>query len=1389
LSEPYELNVKNNDFVFSAGDNATAEDCSRSYTLHGTMPEGAKGTWSGSNVTFDNANNSNATVSGLSNSVDGNTLRWTVTYNGCEKHKDVVIYSNDVDEPVIYTKSQSVCKSSVSLNANTPVIGNGHWEYEPATITINEGKTSTDAEITVSNLPENSNATFVWVIEKKADNGNVLCSKRSDVVTLSNRSYSAVIKSSDKVVCQDYATDIVSEDVVNKYNAKGWWTADNSQVTFSSTDANAISSSSFKVNVYNLPNGTPVTLTWHVQGGDCPEKTNTVKVTNEQVTVAENKEIYICNTEANLEAELPDAGWKAQGKWSCTQGNNISGLTYDNQTNYETTVSGIGAGDYTFSWTLESPSRKNDPDHKKGCAATQEIIVHPVGFTVYADNSFDKITVDVLSGKKTHEVCGAKGSITAKTPYSEGSGYWTRPSTVTYTSESTSNVLKYDLGTQTRATFVWHDNNGHCTPSDEITIVNIAPVVDKPEPFYTCDGEVTLIATDPAPNTGVWSKSESLQRGNFSGVLNQSTATYVFADVTEDATTATVKWTVTSQDGGCSTSVEVDVINNKYTPTIEVSEEVCAKETTVIGYMPEEGFTGTWSAVTSKDKITFDSPNASSTVVRGLQLGANTIRWTVLNNNGESCTENYKDVVINNIQPGVAYIKTNEGKETVETCNGKQELKASKLAEGVVGRWFSNREGGFKDGNSTATDVEISGLSKGNNILTWRIYREGHELDCASEDQITVVNNEVDLGKEPADAYTCSGSYTLAAEDPQILNPNGEDKAMGYWRTVSGNATIDNESTNYKINISGITRNSSERFVWTVTKGTCPGVSYEVLINNYGVVPVADTKDGKNTICDSYVDLLAESTSAYGSNVHGYWTLKSYPDTRISDPSVIVIASSTSNEATVTGLSQTGKYSFAWNVYRTVSVDGVDHNFCDTSTIVTVQNKMFTVDADTEVPAGASASTCGSDYKLSAETLNSGVVSQYWETVPKDVVGITFDNSTVSNTTVHGITNDGVTLRWTVDNGACKNSDNITIYNDQYKALAYADAPYTCSGEIKLTTENDLSDNNTHGTWTVEAESGSFSDNLGERITTTTGAKTVKYYNLANGATAKFTWSVSHTANGRECNTSTTFSVTNKRFTVSAGTEAWTDCSDKYTLNANPLSQEAVVIDGVSKYWKGEWSSNTDVTFETSNSTLYPNGVNDPTATVKGLSNATSNKLTWTVTSPYGCKNSAEVVIHNESVDEAKIYAEAKKINICSDTYELSANEPAQGIGTWVYDNGNVSPVSSTAACSNNVVVSGITNNTSATFTWRISRPNGNKGRECYSEDEVTLTNQYYEAKIESPVVAVTNHTWYVIHKLVCVLKIQNRNMEFPDIGSLQVMRLNSKAIFLTMKLLLRICR
>jgi hypothetical protein len=1330
-----EFNVTNNRFSFTAGNNANAA-CDGTFTLQGTYPAGvanATGYWE-ADQTFvytdgeTASTNANAKVSSLNNTTPTN-FTWKVTAKGCTDERKVEITNNQVETAYITPlASNIVCGDELSLNANDPDgKGKGRW-ITPDNIRYTKG-TSTENIITVTNLAANKDQKFIWRISKSNGNGKDCVSDAS--VTVTNMKYEAQItvpftiteeQSQNIVICKDNIK-LQANDVASEYGVNGWWEIVDGSA---STATLASASNSYMMTVQNLPYG-KTTMRWYAHDAEaqCEESWAEIVVINESLTTNAGDDDFTCNgVYESLTASKPNS--ECHGEWTLLSGKNKTDVTFANSGNYISKIGGLSSGAYQFRWTVYSEHYKVDAQGNvtEGCKVSDEVVINADGFTVDADNS---------ASSQERDICGPKARVIA----SEYDGYWTvvpNDGTVVINSPSYYDI-NVDLGVNTQAKLTWHAQYKGCEDDDDITLHNIQPtIVDAgKDVYYSCepDGKVTLNAKDVSANgmTGVWEKKSPTLKGSFNGNSTSGVNEYnaVYSGIDPNSSVELV-WKVTSKftdaDGvekDCPAYDYAKVVNNYYKPTVYIAPEVCGLDTVVSGEMPSSGYIGTWTCTTSDD-VTFANANDSKTTVKGLEFGLNTIRWTVANTTGDVvCEKNYAEVTVDNIYPGYPEILTNAGQE-VETCNGEQELQAkAPSVDGVEGYWYTNRSGSFKDGISASSLVTLTSMSADDNLLTWRIFRTGHNK-CYVESTINVVNNEVHIGAEPEDAYTCGGVYTLSAEDPVV---NNGASAYGRWtmKTNGKNASIDNSESS-TIQISGIKPNNSEIFTWTVYKGNNCHDSYEVTIANHSVLAEAHAKNDKNTVCVPSVELVATSITQYGSDAKGYWSLSDYPDTRIADSKTIVIEKSDKVNTVVNGLSQNGQYAFAWNVYREVNGSRV----CDTAAVVNITNAMFTVDADVNVDNehGKSASACGGVYDLHASTLSSGVTDQSWTVVsPANATGISIDNISAAVTTVRGLTNDGVTLKWTVSNGSCENSDEIKIYNDRFEAYAAPEADFICNGAegIKMTTTNDLTDMNTRGFWSTTAASGTFSENSDEHVTTATGVSAT-YRFLKPGTTATFTWTVVHGSTVNTCTASTSFTVTNREFTVYAGSDGHTEaidgknCSDTYVLKADALSDEVRKDENgnVIGRWTGVWTVDTQVEFSNASSAA---------TVVSGLSNKVPNNFKWTVTDPYGCTVSDEVTVMNNAVDEAVIET-GDRVQICSTPYEIKARQVSEGEGHWEYEHGSLTPKDNK---SYNVAVDNLTPNSTATFTWVVERQNGNNGK-CTSRASIELSNKDYEAKI-----------------------------------------------------------
>ena len=314
-------------------------------------PELTEHYWSAdqSAVTYSDKSLPTATVYNLSNSAE-NTLTWHVTYKGCSKTDQMVIVNNSVDEAKITSIPASTCDKNVAISANAPAQGEGHWKISPEDLTFVSGNSTTN-DITVTGLPDNGIAKFQWIIERKDNAGNVLCKSESSVSNVVNNTISAVINTPTKtVVCEDYI-ELTANDVKAIYGADGYWTYPEG-VTYTAA-VESLGISSRKITFKNLKYGDNY-FVWHVKG-NCPgEETAEITIKSEKFDATVTPEGWTCSDEAELKADLPFSD--LTGEWTCTNGVSKENLTYDNSNNYETTVRNLVTGDYSFVWTLKSPT-------------------------------------------------------------------------------------------------------------------------------------------------------------------------------------------------------------------------------------------------------------------------------------------------------------------------------------------------------------------------------------------------------------------------------------------------------------------------------------------------------------------------------------------------------------------------------------------------------------------------------------------------------------------------------------------------------------------------------------------------------------------------------------------------------------------------------------------------------------------------------------------------------------------------------------------------------------------------------------------------------------------------------------------------------------------------
>lgn len=367
-----------------------------------------------------------------------------------------------------------------------------------------------------------------------------------------------------------------------------------------------------------------------------------------------------------------------------------------------------------------------------------------------------------------------------------------------------------------------------------------------------------------------------------------------------------------------------------------------------------------------------------------------------------------------------------------------------------------------------------------------------------------------------------------------------------------------------------------------------------------------------------------------------------------------------------------GANSFRWTI---------SNNNCSTFDIISMTNDEVTASA------GADEAICSSSYTLNA-TISVG--NGYWTTTSTTAI---FENSTSPVSNVTNLSPGSNVFTWTAVENLCSATDDVIITDNTPQNVTAGVDQIVCEDLAVLNSTNPGSGS---GLWEVVSGSGTFVN---------ASFYNTNVSNLTQG-TNVFSWTVTSLG----CSASATTQVDRNSIDVSAGADVTICDLDSYTLNGT------VPGSGIT----GLWTINGgDGAF--SNTTLYNSEVSQMT---KGI-----NTYIWTLTDGY-CTNFAEVVITNDTPDDAKVGADQI---ICVNQTTVNATAVSNGTGAWSVHSGSGNIIDPSL---NNTLVNNIANGPNI-FRWTVSK----KGCSLFADQLVT--NNTVDASIaESEIVICTaSHT------------------------------------------------
>lgn len=1045
-----------------------------------------------------------------------NTLRWSVTSNGCTDYTEIKVTNKLVD--VDAGRDFSSCSNIVKLNATAAPTGTtGEWS-----VVSNMGSglfdpnntTPTATVYGISSLRDANNDmlrgnVFVWTITKDG------CQSTDTVVVTYNGKDTNPSQSftAGNDVDINLSTYTMAASPLYKGEV-GTWTIVSGGGNFKDVHSptSVVSSLVQGANVFR----------WTVAYNGC-SWSDEVTVVNGQVTPANaGLNQTVCEDVVILHANEPNGVGK--GEWSIVQGSG----DFINKSDPQTKVRYLGAGDNIFRWTISY----------NGSSASKDEVTITNNMPQTANAGVDDMTCSDWYQLEGNDPNG-RGVATWSIINGGGSLGVQAPSMRVSSLSQGTNIFKYEI------------NNHGCISIDSVKIINGLPTAPSAGVDRTiCTDSIQLTPNNPTFGTGEWRIAEGFAQtpmtNNWAKQLAPGVNKFVWVITTEYQCTLTdtvsiisnkpttsfagynqdicgdtakllgngtegkgigtwyritgagtidnplnantivrnlgrgsnrFRWVIDNQ--GCTSSSDVEVVNNLIVADAGFSQTLCADTAIISGNTAFPGV-GTWGVLSGSQGAKFDNPDEAYTVVRSLDRGENIITWTI---DYKGC-QSISKVSITNNMPTDANAGPN-----VKTCNDYVTLSAGAVSQGT-GSWTIRNGGGTFD-NLASPTAHVTNLSVGSNIFRWTTEYKG----CSSSDDVEVAANTIKAVVGPDQPNLCSNTTTLQA--------NSAAPGVGTWSVNGGGvsqATFEDvNNPNTVVSNLGKGKNTLR---WTIINEGCPSFAELVVVNNS---PSASYAGNSQEVCDAQV-ILDATVVPVGTGV-GHWEVLT-GSAKISDLN--------DAKATVTDLSQ-GDNVFRWSVVNGTCIDNDE--------VLIVNNKPSTP------YAGNDEELCSSDYQLKAGVPEFG--SGNWS-IFKGSGTIAKPNS--AETSISNVGYNENIFIWTITQGQCQLTDSVKLINNTpTKAQAGPDIQ-DCKSIIELDA-NIPGQNLGTGFWTLISGKGAFRD--------ATNAKT-EVYDLGFGENI-LQWTISK----GNCFSSDQISVFNKIPDQALAGSDRTICENYVVLNAN----------------------------------------------------------------------------------------------------------------------------------------------------------------------------------------------------------------------------------------------
>lgn len=691
-----------------------------------------------------------------------------------------------------------------------------------------------------------------------------------------------------------------------------------------------------------------------------------------------------------------------------------------------------GATPYTTSWTnganttsitglCPGTTYTATVTDNLGCKDTAQVIMPP---PVVANVNF------------TAPACGVS-VVTLNTTATAGTGTftYTGPGTLTFSSlgsgsfsATASAYGSYDI--------TWTVTDGACSASITKTVnFRQTPVADFSFTAPACGSKTTSITTVASAGTGTFT---------FSGpgsLTFTSTGANTYNVSASNFGTYSVTWTV--DNFGCTATITKSItFTAQPVAGINITGPGCNALTFTATTTSSVG-SGSWT-YTGPGVLTFTSTGANSYTANASTYGTYTVTWTITNG---SCSATTSQSVTFDKQPAA-----NAGTDQ-NICGLSTTFAATPSIGSAAWTQISGPAAATITSPNSATST-ITTTAYGSYLFRWT---EINGSCPASTDDMVIVFSQNPAGNAGPDQSVCGYASNLAGV---------ASVGSGVW---SGSGIANPTSTSTAVSTASA---GSVTYTWTISNGSCPSISDQVIVN-YSKVPTPNAGPDQS-ICGLSVTLNALPPTGSGS-----WIA----------PAAASFASTTNPKSTAT-VAAYGVYNFVWQESNspcplsndTVKITfvqtpnpnaGADQNICGQLTnlnaatspftgnwtgpsgIVTPGSRTSAVNApgygsytyvwtefnaapcpgktDTviltfsEQPianAGPDKNICGNATNLAAVRSVSGSAGQW--TGP---AGVSYGNSTAPNTAVLVPSYGTYTFTWTETNGSIcpPSADQVSI--------------------------------------------------------------------------------------------------------------------------------------------------------------------------------------------------------------------------------------------------------------------------------------------------------------------------------------------------------------------------